>query len=103
MEKSKTWVSVSVLQSGQLVPGWVGPKRNRSSAVTFCAMAVRFPARVRDMITKLAIGHGKQVMYKVGRKPRQLRDFGQDSTFYFFHFLFIYFFLGGGGGDMAVC
>jgi len=40
----------------------------------FCAMAVRFAARVRVMITKLVIGHAKQVMYKVGRKQRQLRD-----------------------------
>jgi len=58
-------------------------------------MALRFAARVRVMITKLAIGHGKQVTYMVGRKERQLRDFGQDSNFYFFIF---YFFFGGGGG-----
>jgi len=32
------WVSVSVLQIGQLYtsPGWVGPERNQISAVILC-------------------------------------------------------------------
>ena len=33
--KSKTWVSISILQIVQLVPGWVGPEGNRSSSVIF--------------------------------------------------------------------
>ena len=33
--KNKTWVSISFLQIGRLVPGWVAPERNRGSTVIF--------------------------------------------------------------------
>ena len=39
-------------------------------------MSVRIGARVRVSITKLVIGHDKQVTYMVGRKQRQIRDLG---------------------------